>query len=144
MAEVNQLKAAQLAELTNLKNNPVPINFTYVQLPLDKAPIEIWPGLKWADVSANYAGTFFRVLGGEAAAFGKPQEDNAPHLSQVIHQVAPCAGETVTLAKGVLSGTVFTTSNFAAGALKNCQKFLLSPGEVRPKNMATKVWRRTG
>ncbi|KAH9405938.1 hypothetical protein TYRP_014235 [Tyrophagus putrescentiae] len=144
LAEISQLKTSLQAEINSLRSNPVPVNFTYVQLPGDRAPGEIWPGLKWVDVSASYAGLFFRVQGGEAAPFGKVQDDNAPHLSQVIHQVNPCAGETVTLAKGVLSGTVITSSGFGAGALKNCQKFLLSPGEVRPKNMATKVWRRTG
>ena len=56
--------------------NPVPINFTYVQLPHEKEPVEIWPWMIWEDVSANYSGVFFRVIVGEAAPFGQIQMEN--------------------------------------------------------------------
>lgn len=46
LAEISQLKTSLQAEINSLRSNPVPVNFTYVQLPGDRAPGEIWPGLK--------------------------------------------------------------------------------------------------
>jgi len=66
-------------ELIEIKQNPVPIGFIYVQLPYEKSPSEVWPTLQWTDMSANYSGVFFRVDGGGAALFGYIQNENAPH-----------------------------------------------------------------
>ena len=37
----------------------------------------------WEDVSANYSGVFFRVVGGEAGAFGAIQMENTNRISKV-------------------------------------------------------------
>ena len=37
----------------------------------------------WEDVSANYSGVFFRVVGGEAAPFGEIQMENTNRISKV-------------------------------------------------------------
>ena len=75
--------------LIDLKNNPVPIGFTYVQLPLEKQSGDIWPWMIWEDVSAKYSGVFFRVVGGEADAFGEIQMANTNRISKVnsVHQI---------------------------------------------------------
>ena len=67
-----------------LMKNPVPIGFTYVQLPHEKKPVEIWPWMIWEDVSANYSGVFFRVIGGEAASFGNIQQENIPRINKFV------------------------------------------------------------
>ncbi|KAH9403401.1 chromatin-modulating protein mrc1 [Tyrophagus putrescentiae] len=47
--------------LEKLKKEIIPLGFTYVQLPKDKAPSELWPSMTWADISKDYEGVFFRV-----------------------------------------------------------------------------------
>ena len=71
-------------ELEKIKKQSIPIGFTYVQLPKDKAPKELWPSLTWTDVSSEYEGVFFRVVGGGAGSFGVVQQENAPRL-ETIH-----------------------------------------------------------
>src|SRR5699024_5951111 len=73
-------------QLQDLKQNLLPLGFTYVQLPKDKAPGEIWPWATWTDVSSTYAGVFFRVEGGAAAPFGTVQESNTTTLSHIHSQ----------------------------------------------------------
>ena len=69
--------------LTNLKKSVISIGFTYVQLPHEKKPSEIWPWMIWEDVSTNYFGVFFRVVGGEAASFGEIQLENTTRIDKV-------------------------------------------------------------
>jgi len=63
--ESNQNLEKTKKDLLEMKQNPlVPISFIYVQLPGEKSPTEVWLWMQWADVSATYAGAFFRVDGG--------------------------------------------------------------------------------
>lgn len=135
----------QLEDITNRLNshesaiaNTIPVGFTYVQLPKEKAPAEIWPNLKWQDVSATYAGLFFRVQGGASAAFGAIQEEDSPRLSKVSMSTA--AGYTdagTPIAKGqfgkIKAGITGGPWYF---------QFDVSNTEVRPRNMAIKIWHR--
>ena len=63
--------------------NPVPIGFTYVQLSYEKEPGDIWPWMIWKDVSKEYSGVFFRVVGGDADSFGEVQKENAIRIDKV-------------------------------------------------------------
>ena len=54
--------------------NPVPIEFIYVQLNGQSEPTQLWLKNKWKNVSAKYAGLFFRVEGGQSGTFGQIQE----------------------------------------------------------------------
>ncbi len=65
-------------EIDNLKQNPVPIGFIYVQLPSQPEPKTLWPIVEWKDVTLDYAGLFFRAEGGNSESFGKLQTGNAP------------------------------------------------------------------
>ncbi|KAH9409843.1 hypothetical protein TYRP_023674 [Tyrophagus putrescentiae] len=84
LAETEKTLSSKLAqtekELEKLKKEAIPIGFTYVQLPKDKAPGELWPSMTWTDVSKEYEGVFFRVVGGGAGSFGVVQQENAPRL----------------------------------------------------------------
>jgi len=101
--------------------------------------------MQWADVSATYAGVFFRVEGGGAAAFGQTQQENAPHLISVEYNYGgdhPRRIETITgqTSEWIESGVFISTTYDSESLLR----FTLSGGEVRPRNMAVKVWKRTG
>lgn len=136
-------------EITNAKNNPVPLNFTYIQLPTQPEPSVLWPTVKWEDVSATYAGLFFRVLGGSSEKFGTIQAENSPRLASVESIETPkAAARPLKLdipANGDVSGQIYVGSGPAAAtqALDDHLRFKLTTGEVRPRNHAVKVWRRT-
>ncbi|OXA54964.1 Alpha-N-acetylgalactosamine-specific lectin [Folsomia candida] len=69
--------------LFQLRDNPVPVGFIYVQLPFHPSPQTLWPNLIWRNVSSSYAGLFYRAEGGLAANFGSVQAESCNLLSNV-------------------------------------------------------------
>ena len=139
----------------NTIKNIVPIGFIYVQFPNEKSPTEIWPRMTWNDVSSAYAGVFFRVVGGEAASFGQVQEDNAPRLDEfnsnfdyIINKQGQTSLFNQTIPKGGWSGWSYTGYSKFGDDWKYyssmMSRFHVSGGEVRPRNMAIRIWKRTG
>jgi len=131
----------------NNNNNAVPIGFIYAQLPNEKSPTEIWPWMTWNDVSATYAGVFFRVMGGEAAAFGQVQQNNSPHLIRVNTTYGEHDNNAELSVNTVVGGkSVFLeTGDWTIDETRvRSFQFELSGGEVRPRNMATRIWKRAG
>jgi len=61
----------------------IPIGFTYSQLPSQPEPQSIWPNFNWTDISEEYSGLFFRVLGNNSSSFNLIQEENSPRLIKV-------------------------------------------------------------
>ena len=139
-------------EITELKTKEsvaaIPIGFTYVQLPKDKAPTELWPKMTWHDISADYEGVFFRVVGGGAASFGLVQQGGAPRLGTV---------HISDIGKDVINNNYYAPYNLTipasdwsdgirTGAAESpsffYMNFKLTNTEVRPKNMAIKVFKR--
>ena len=109
-----------------------------------------WPGMIWEDVSANYSGVFFRVVGGEAAPFGEIQMENTTRinkissvlLSDVVKSNYGVDGRNSTVPLHGQSRWFFTGSDTMNTNQENYVSIELSGGEVRPKNMAMKIWRR--
>jgi len=105
--------------------------------------------MQWADVSATYAGVFFRVEGGGSAAFGQTQQENAPHLTKVEYGYfnnidginRPIETNSDQTSEWIRSGYY---TNTISNPISTALRFTLSGGEVRPNNMAVKVWKRTG
>lgn len=140
-------------ELETAKESLLPVGFIYVQLPKEAPPTEIWPQLNWTDVSSVYAGVFFRVAGEGATEFGgKVQESSAPKLVGV--KLTDDASNKPTYAQiqqGKWSDGLYVKARTEANAkpsnshndLKSL-RFLVEGSEVRPKNMAIKVWKRVG
>ena len=97
---------ANFSSITNTVKAYVPKDFVYVQLPMMKAPSELFVGT-WSDVSSKYKGLFFRVAGGDAAPFNKT-------LS-----VASQSGTTLTFASGhgIIKG--YMLINTANGEQRN-------------------------
>lgn len=144
--------------IENVMQNPVPPGFIYVQLPKEKSPLEIWPRLVWTDVSANYDSTFFRVVGSKTAAFGQAQEESLPHIDKVTSQWCELTSDyactkdvghvdrSISLSsKAGWSERVWAVHGYLDGSKHygDYYQFHNSGDEVRPKNMAVRVWKRT-
>ncbi|KAH9393409.1 hypothetical protein TYRP_021748 [Tyrophagus putrescentiae] len=125
-----------------------PIGFTYLQLPGDLSPESLWPSAAWTEVSDTYSGLFFRP-------------DWSPRLSKLVRTVHRTKQLKVVspleLKPGRLSppmplqfepkdeATVQGGDNGEPSGFKHSElAFLVAGGEVRPRNVAIKVWRRTG
>ncbi len=138
-----------------------PIGFTYLQLPGDLSPESLWPAAAWTEVSDTYSGLFFRVIGNGSADFGTVQPDWSPRLAKLVRTVHRTKQLKVIspleLKPGKLSPPMplqFEPKDEATvqGGEGNEDKgfkhselaFLVAGGEVRPRNVAIKVWRRTG
>ncbi len=138
--------------LVQTMQNPVPLGFIYVQLPKEKSPQEIWPWMSWTDVSSTYDSVFFRVAGSKgAAAFGNVQEEFSPYIDEIkFFQNSPESSSHIEDAKisrnGGWTGDVLTSGYYNGNGLfhYNYLNFHTAGGEVRPRNMAIKVWKRTG
>lgn len=121
----------------------VPPGFTCIQLPGQPEPNTLWPTARWEDISSQYAGLFFRAIGGDSKGFGQVQDDNAPRVTEVTgHHVANGDWRNpVQLEPGKLSNNMFS----GCGGQWNwwVHQFRVSDGEVRPRNKAVRIWKRT-
>ncbi len=100
--------------------------------------------MTWGEVSSEYAGLFFRVLGGGSVAFGVTQEENSPRLvgAKYIRQKGESLYNINIFSNNEWSsiiesgGDVGTQGNYAHLSFK------VSNGEVRPRNKAIRIWKR--
>ena len=142
----------QLVERTKVKKNdsdcPLPIGFVYTQLPEQLSPEELCPSAKWTEVSAEYEGLFFRVIGEDSAPFGEPQEMNQKTVSKVSlkgmnFNFFQNYGYVKEYKEELEDGwtQVKNKDNVLIAVLELDLK--TSGGEVRPRNTAIKLWKRT-
>jgi len=154
--EFLNLKLDHEFKISKLNSNLMPIGFIYVHLPKEKSPTKIWPSMRWTDVSSSYANVFFRVVGSDTSAFGQVQNENAPRLGQVDtiwdydaavwaeaskHRGVGDSNATIPItgrSDWVYTGKDSSTNHGRWMSLK------LTTGEVRPRNMAIRIWQRTG
>ncbi len=146
---IKQLTIETENSLKRLEQNLLPIGFVYVQFPDKKPPQEIWPSMTWNDISKQYENLFFRVLGNKTEAFGKIQEENISRISEVEALFNDDKGFNRNEGRSQVgvkcpndgwSDWIYTGSRHNRSTYI---RFLSSGGEVRPKNMAIKVWERT-
>ncbi len=116
----------------------VPVGFIYTQLPGQGDPYDIWGfTMWWTEITTDYAGLFFRVLGGGSAQFNVTQAENSNRLLSVN------TGHTINTwtvdvpRTGAYSEVVASGSTTAWGL-----RFAVSGGEVRPRNTAVRIWKR--
>ena len=135
-------------DITSLKtSSQIPIGFLYTQLAEQSSPQQLWPSLQWTEVTQQYAGLFFRAEGSGSLPFGQTQQDNAPHLVDIKYHyqdyTGQLEGKIVNMKTGewndVISGDMFAGSSHK---LMHWNMHI-SEGDVRPKNMAIKIWKRT-
>ncbi|KAJ6649710.1 Lithostathine-2, partial [Pseudolycoriella hygida] len=101
------------SELEDLQKNPVPIGFIYVQLPDQPEPFSLWPRTQWENISSTYAGLFFRVLGGNSAAFGETQSENSPRLTELRNIVAGGGHNVAVPSNGDWTSPLWTGSDLS-------------------------------
>mgnify|MGYP007060509070 CR=1 FL=1 len=134
----------------------MPVGAIYVQFAGQADPTTLFGGT-WENVSATYAGLFFRAEGGAAAAFGSTQTDGAPNITgtasgndiysdlfdiplsnlsgaflgtEMVLQVSTNSAET---------GTVLRTFSIDASR----SNAVYTANEVRPANSTIRIWKRT-
>ncbi|CAG2102241.1 unnamed protein product [Medioppia subpectinata] len=130
-----------LRELAQLQQRQAPVGFIYVQLPGQAEPQTLWPSYTWSDVTAQYAGQFFRAEGGGSVGFGKGvQSENAPRLTEVQEHDQSGTATDVKLTPGDWSGYIHSGAGMGTNM---CLRFLLSAGEVRPINQSMRIFKRT-
>ena len=131
--------------------NLVPIGFIYTQLPNQAEPLSIWPNYKWQDVTKQYSNLFFRAQGAKTKAFGKVQQQSAPRLTKVNAHYGLWKdwndNADHILIPGQWTAAMHTGNNdnhayTSEGTTWHYIKFFVSDDEVRPQNMAVKIWKR--
>ena len=132
-----------------LNDNRVPIGFIYIQLPDQPEPNAIWLNLKWQEITYQYKNSFFRAQGDRTEPFGKVQLQSSPRLSMV--NLTYYNGQRINtysfqenIIPGEWSKLMYTGLNWAPGSGNNRQyiNFYVSNEDVRPQNMAIKIWKR--
>jgi hypothetical protein len=127
----------------------MPIGAIYVQFAGQTDPTTLFGGT-WENVSATYAGQFFRCEGGAAAAFGQSQSDGAPNITGSVstgHSLALFSSFSGCFTTdGIYGGSQAGDSGsyskgFAFYASNSNGKYSLN--EVRPANSTIRVWKRT-
>lgn len=93
--------------------------------------------MTWTEVTSQYAGLFFRAAGGGSAAFGSTQEEFSPRITQI----------TSLEFSGAIIRTLTPNGFISVGARPPTDHWGLyitqSTGEVRPRNSAIRIWRRS-
>lgn len=136
------LKNTELeARISNAVDNAVPVGFIYSQLPNEKSPQQIWPSTEWKDISSDFAGVFFRVIGGNAASFGSRQSDHSPRLVSVQRHYGQGSYQKVSVYANGYRSDIIDADDVSIGSSQGIS-FTVSSGEVRPVNMAIKIWKR--
>jgi len=139
-------------KLMKVEQNPVPIGFVYVQMPNIKSPTEIWSYMSWKDISSSYDGIFFRAEGGASIKFGEIEDERISRMDVIKSQyyirdnnehVGEKKDYKVDVPKQGLSDWKWGTF---VGGMGNqmTKKYQVSSGQVRPRDMAMRIWERTG
>jgi hypothetical protein len=144
---------------------PYPIGGTYVQFPGCADPTSLFVGT-WTNISANFAGLFFRVEGGSAAAFnggaqGQSIQSHDHSFSGTTGAMNSNASHTHTNNTNSSTATGSREENFVrAGSTSsggvtidatntdhthNFSGVTSSAGaaETRPTNITIRVWQRS-
>jgi hypothetical protein len=104
--------------------------------------------VEWKDVTSEYAGVFFRAEGGRSAAFGTIQEEGCPQLTSVKTNWGEYKDENdnwkkipeINIIPNQWSKFITTGSDKSTYLIS----FRSNSSEVRPRNMAIRIWKRTG
>ena len=128
----------------NINIATIPVGFNYVQYPGESAPDNLFGG-EWENISAQFAGQFFRCEGGNAAEFGSGQDGGAPNITGQF-------GNTfTTVANGafyVVAGGQLGHGSSSAGdsvigfSAENSNATYGAADEIRTANRTIRIWKR--
>jgi hypothetical protein len=116
-----------------------PVGKIYFQLPGENDPATLGLPGTWTDVSANYAGEFFRVVGGNALAFNGGLQGHA-------FQTHKHSGSFMIFTAGSIynpSPRNEGGSGTPGGPTNNGNTIQTDLNETRPINESIKIWKRT-
>ena len=135
----------------------LPIGATYLQLPSQSAPDDIFTGT-WSNISSSYAGDFFRAEGGRAAAFGSGQNDAMQRISGLLRAKAGADhGVFSSSSNGIFSDVIDYRSRATGDSVVRASHAGInvdsanstSPSsaktddyETRPANRTVRIWKR--
>ena len=128
--------------LIGLEQSSIPNGFVYVQYPHNKEPNNLWPHLKWNEITSDYSGAFFRARGGKARVDDGIQEASAPRLVDVksFAEMSHGSTGTINIPKG-WSNAIFVGNQYVSTRSGSIYlKFGMSNPEIRPINMSIRIW----
>jgi len=117
----------------------IPIGFIYIEYHNQVTPSELWPNMKWDDVTSEFGGHFFRALGGDSAAWGQKQNSCAPRISRIDNYGSNDYAHGIDLPTSGWSARLFTGKFEQLGTATG---FHVEGCEVRPVNSAIRIWKR--
>jgi len=99
----------------------------------------------WIEITSEYAGLFFRVLGGGSEHFGVMQEENSPKLVEVNSQkIRGASRYHISInTNNYWSNPIESGASVGKDNDWTHLSFKVSSGEVRPRNKAMRIWKRT-
>ena len=132
---------------SQIENMTKPIGLVYWQLDDDQdQPSQVWPNNHWTDISPQYSGLFFRVVGGQSRGFGQTQDESFPMLNAVETVMRGQNREDievksrVDLPLGQWSDYVITGGHMFP-MLRTGIAFLGTDDEVRPRSRNIRLWK---
>lgn len=133
---------------SQVRDDLVPIGSTYMQLPGEDAPGNIYPGT-WEHISSNFSGDFLRVDGTDAASFGSAQSDQMQQItgmwrSKSVRTVNGTSTEALSHSNygsngANTGGNPGTQVNFDSANSPNAR----TGDETRPRNETVRIYKRT-
>lgn len=147
--EVTDLKQVDLVltdEIAAVKAVAVPVGSIYIEYYAQVDPETLWPSLSWLDVSSSYSGMFFRAIGGDSENWGAAQADCAPRITEMSYTEKDDGDlypSPLTIPKNGWSefGRVGYYQRQGPWSREGLQ-FKTEHCEVRPKNLAIRLWKR--
>ena len=139
----------------NIDVATIPVGFNYVQYPGESAPADLFGG-EWENISAQFAGQFFRCEGGNAATFGETQQGGAPNITGSMsvesNGLAFLANASGLAVSGCFVSPIMGTGGAAESAFIGRpiginfsaanSDATYSANEVRPYNSTIRIWKR--
>ncbi|XP_054154855.1 uncharacterized protein LOC128953395 [Oppia nitens] len=124
----------------------VPVGFIYVQLPGQQLPSQLWPAesVKWQEITADYEGLFFRVLGAGSAPFGQLQSANSSGQLSTIRSRSCYTGNHGSECDDFITEIPESgwSPEFIRKDFSNDMYFYMTSGENRPRNTAIRIFKR--
>ncbi len=140
--------AVKKITLTNLVNKIIPIGFIYIQYRNQSTPdILFGTDGKWQDVSSEYAGEFFRAVGGNSSSFGTTQAEGLPDIQggfsgygHFSAAVGACILEVPTSTYGsTREGSAYSSIGIYASRSNSIYG---ASTHVTPYNSSIRIWKK--
>ena len=133
-------------KLEVMEETTVPIGFLYTQLPNQSSPEQLWPNMEWTEVTHQYSGLFFRAEGSGSESFGQIQQANQSWISNINTLDYEFDFSAVNGHYGDQENYDLKLNSWTSIRPNGVQDEIFiytTAGEMRPRNTAIKIWKRT-